>query len=292
MLRISNFCLYLSDVGAIDKLMGCKNSSEQAKADPQPSNRGAQSNTGIQTSKQPTAVPLPAPPTQEPPALPDTSPPTHPTKVPSVTLHYFDLYGRGEVFRMIFTYLKVNFTDHRVEFSEWPTLKTSPLCEFGVLPVLDINGRRLAQTRSILRYVCQVYYLYPTRTSLKDIYLTESVCDLIDDLRTPLITLIFNKDADGISKHYDSNITTGLEMLETRLASNPANSGFFLGSAVSMSDFAVFEFLWDYFLMPEKRKAHEGRVQKHTNLTQFTEKMRRLNPELENYLSNRRYKWL
>lgn len=289
---MSSFCLFMSDGGEIDKLMGCKNSSEQAKPDPQPSNRGAQSNSGIQTSKQPTAVPSTAPPTKEPPALPDTSPPVQPTKVPSVTLHYFDLYGRGEVFRMIFTYLKVSYTDHRVEFSEWPTLKTSPLCEFGVLPVLDINGRRLAQTRSIMRYVCQVYYLYPTRTSLKDIYLTESVCDLIDDLRTPLITLIFNKDADGIAKHYDSNIEAGLEMLETRLANNPANSGFFLGGAVSMSDFAVFEFLWDYFLMPQKREAHGGRVQKHAKLSQFAERMSRLNLELENYLSSRSFKWL
>ena len=52
------------------------------------------------------------------------------------------------------------------------------------------------------------------------------------------ITLIFNKDADGIAE----NITASLEMLETRLATNLANSG-----SVSAADFAVFEFLWEHF---------------------------------------------
>jgi glutathione S-transferase len=193
---------------------------------------------------------------------------------------------------MLFTYLKVEFTDHRVDFPEWPALKTSPLCEFGVLPVLDINGKRLAQTRSVLRYVCQLHHLYPLSTNTVEIYLVESVCDLIDDLRAPLMTLSFAKDEEGVMKHYDGNIATGLEMLEARLAKNTANSRFFVGNTVGMADFAVFEFLWDYFLMAQKQQAHAARVQKHATLEEFANRMRRLNPELENYLKTRPFKWL
>ena len=278
--------------------MGCKNSSEQSKPDPQPTNRGAMANTGIQTTKQtskpeapPTAAPTPQP-SKQPVAQPAAAPLPQPPKVPSVTLHYFDLYGRGEVFRMLFTYLKMEFTDHRVQFSEWPALKTSPLCEFGVLPVLDINGKRLSQTKSVLRYVCQVHRLYPAATNLAEVYLVESVCDLVNDLRTPLMTLAFEKNAEGIAKHYEGGITTGLEMLETRLAKNTTNSGFFVSGTVSMADFVVFEFLWDFFLMTEKKEAHAARVQKHQKLAEFVERMRRLNPELENYLKTRPFKWL
>lgn len=278
--------------------MGCKNSAEQSKPDPEPSNRGAKSDTGIQTTKQaskPAAAPSAAPaaqPSKQPIAQTTSVPAAQPTKVPSVTLHYFDLYGRGEVFRMLFTYLKVEFTDHRVDFPEWPALKTSPLCEFGVLPVLDINGKRLAQTRSVLRYVCQLHHLYPLSTNTVEIYLVESVCDLIDDLRAPLMTLSFAKDEEGVMKHYDGNIATGLEMLEARLAKNTANSGFFVGNTVGMADFAVFEFLWDYFLMAQKQQSHAARVQKHATLEEFANRMRRLNPELENYLKTRPFKWL
>lgn len=277
--------------------MGCKNSSEQAKPEPVASNRGAQASAGIQTTKQ---TPKPAP-----PAAPATQPakeqvaqpvkaaiPAEPTKEPSTTLHYFDLYGRGEIFRIIFTYLKVKFEDRRVQFSEWPALKTSPLCEFGVLPVLEIQGKRLAQTRSILRFVCQTHRLYPPLTSHVDVYLVESVCDLVDDLRTPLITHTFNKDAEAISRHYDGAMAGGLEMLEARLTKNTANSGFFVGGTVTMADFAVFELLWDYFLMPEKRSTHEARVRKHEKLSQFADRMQRLNPELEAYLRSRQFKWL
>ena len=255
--------------------MGCRNSSEQTKEVPKETSRGANPTSEIQTTK---------------PAVATSAAP--PPKVAPVTLHYFDLYGRGEIFRMIFTHLKVQFTDHRVQFSEWPAVKTSPLCEFGQLPVLEMNGKKLSQTRSVLRYVCQLNGMYPHRSNIKDIYMVESVCDVVDDLRIPLIELTFAKNTEGLATHYDTKIAEGLPRLESRLEKNPIKSGFFVGATVTMADFAVFEFLWDFFLMDGKKEIHESRILQFSNLAQFSQKMKKLSPELAAYLQRRPASWL
>ena len=255
--------------------MGCANSAEQSKPDPRPSNRGSTSTAVIQTSKP--IPPMPASPRTR--ALP-------------ITLHYFDLYGRGEIFRMIFAFLEQRYEDHRVQFSDWPTLKTSSLCEFGQLPVMEIHNHTLTQTRAILRYVCQVNGLYPPQTSHMDIYLVESICDEIDDLRTPLLELTFKKDSESLVKRYQVEIANMLPAIEERLMENAGNSGFFVGDDVTMADFSVFEFLWDYFLMDGKRQLHESSLANHPKLLAFADRMKRLTPVFQSYILERPYKWL
>ena len=56
-------------------------------------------------------------------------------------LSYFDLRGRGEVPRMIFNYLDVDFEDRRIQFSEWPVLKAT--CKLANVVHLKIYSRSL-----------------------------------------------------------------------------------------------------------------------------------------------------
>ena len=46
---------------------------------------------------------------------------------PKYKLSYFNLYGRGELTRLIFAAAKVEFEDHRFSFEEWPEIKSSKL---------------------------------------------------------------------------------------------------------------------------------------------------------------------
>ena len=69
-------------------------------------------------------------------------------------LYYFDLYGRAEVSRQALTLSGVAFEDVRVTGDSWKELKASGKCEFGSVPVLELDdGTRLAQSTSILRYI-------------------------------------------------------------------------------------------------------------------------------------------
>jgi len=244
--------------------MGCRNSAEQIKRQPQATYRGSSQTHSIQT--------------------------TRPSLSSPITLHYFDIYGRAEAIRMVLAYLDLSYIDHRVEFSEWPSLKQSPMCEFEQLPVLDIDGHLLVQSRAALRYLCQIHSLYPT--SAKDIYLLESLCDEIEDLRTPLLELTFKKDLEGLNKRYNNDVAKMLPNLQSRLIRNGSKAGLFVGGKATMADFAVFEFLWDYFLMAGKRESRGVAVERFPKLLAFAEKMQRLSPSLETYLSERPMKWL
>jgi len=66
-------------------------------------------------------------------------------------LTYFDLRGRGECIRVLFHAAGQKFEDNRVTFEQWPALK--PKSPFGHLPYLEVDGKPLAETPAILRYL-------------------------------------------------------------------------------------------------------------------------------------------
>ncbi len=73
--------------------------------------------------------------------------------MPSYTLNYFNGRGRAELTRLIFSAGGLEFTDSRVEFSNWPTLKSeAPL---GQMPFLLVDDVKLPQSLSIARYVAR-----------------------------------------------------------------------------------------------------------------------------------------
>jgi Glutathione S-transferase, N-terminal domain len=68
-------------------------------------------------------------------------------------LVYFDARGRGEPIRWIFEYAGKSYEDVRVKHNEWPALKaTSPQ---GHLPYLEVDGKSLAQSAAIGRFLAR-----------------------------------------------------------------------------------------------------------------------------------------
>ena len=49
---------------------------------------------------------------------------------PKLKMTYFDARGRGELSRFILAYAGRDFEDNRIQFSEWPALKSSKLYYF------------------------------------------------------------------------------------------------------------------------------------------------------------------
>lgn len=77
----------------------------------------------------------------------------------SYTLHYFNYPGRAERARLLFRIGGVEFTDAIIERAQWPSIK--PHMPFGQLPVLDVDGKLLAESGAIDRYVAKLVNLYP-----------------------------------------------------------------------------------------------------------------------------------
>ena len=45
------------------------------------------------------------------------------TNEPVGTLHYFDVYSRGEQIRLLLSHANVNYTDRRIQIADWPNIK-------------------------------------------------------------------------------------------------------------------------------------------------------------------------
>lgn len=203
-----------------------------------------------------------------------------------ITLHYFNLHARGEVIRMIFHYHGIKFSEHSITLEEWPLIKTTSFSEFAQLPVLEIDGERLVQSQSIVRYLCQKYGYYPSDPKM--IYQVESLCDLKEDLYRSLVPLICHGDTEGVDKWYAELGPQFLKHFERRLSMTREGKQFFISNNPSMVDFHVFQVVYDYFLSPMRKDKYEYIVTTHAPLLrQFIDRFIELSPTFKTYIQNR-----
>lgn len=72
-------------------------------------------------------------------------------------LTYFNIRGLAESIRYIFAYAQVPYEDNRLEKENWPALKTS--FPWGQVPVLEYQGKTLAQSTAIARFLARKFSL-------------------------------------------------------------------------------------------------------------------------------------
>lgn len=71
-------------------------------------------------------------------------------------LYYFDQRGRGELIRLILTYAGQKFEDERFTLENWPAMDKSHL-PYKKVPVLEVDGKPLAESYAIARYLARQY---------------------------------------------------------------------------------------------------------------------------------------
>jgi len=63
--------------------------------------------------------------------------------------------------RIALRHAQVPFDDIRLDLDDFERMRDDNLFEGGMLPMLDMFGRRLNQSQSILRYLGRKYDFYP-----------------------------------------------------------------------------------------------------------------------------------
>lgn len=94
-------------------------------------------------------------------------------------LNYFSVRGLGEVIRFIFHYSDTPFEDNRISGDDWTKYKPSKkillryskfwmnlATPFGQMPVLEVDGKQLAQSVAIARYLARKHGM-PYRRTMK-----------------------------------------------------------------------------------------------------------------------------
>ncbi|KAK2712550.1 hematopoietic prostaglandin D synthase-like [Artemia franciscana] len=154
-------------------------------------------------------------------------------------LIYFNVKGKGEVIRLIFTYGKIPYEDVRIESSQWPALK--PNTPFGQLPYIEFDGKTLAQSNAIARYLAKQCDLTPT-TDWEQAQADE-LSDVVQDIKTIArpVNPVYEKDEakrKSLLPDVLAAVTQLLDKVEARLAAN--TSGWLVGNKISWIDLLFF----------------------------------------------------
>jgi len=167
-------------------------------------------------------------------------------------LIYFDLYGRGELARLLFAAAGAKFDDCRVgavgfagpdakgnqETVKWPEYKSHT--PYGQLPVLEVDGVTIAQSGAIQRYVATRYGLMglsPAEHALVDATL-EQLRDLSDGFGK-IQSQPKDEQAAARSK-YVGDLATSAASLEAQLKNNHGGKGWLVGNNISAADVALY----------------------------------------------------
>ena len=155
-------------------------------------------------------------------------------------LTYFDIDGaRGEAARIALSIGGIPFEDDRVTFQDWPRRK--PETPFGALPVLDADGKILAQSNTINRYVGKLADLYPSDPW--QAALCDEAMDAVEDIGTQ-IERTFDMPDDEKKRRREALVSGPIALFLSRLAQRLAANGgrYFADNRLTVADLKVF--LW------------------------------------------------
>jgi prostaglandin-H2 D-isomerase / glutathione transferase len=109
-------------------------------------------------------------------------------------LTYFDSPGRAEPLRIALFVAGVPFEDRRLKFPEYGALREQGAFPLGSVPVLEVDGRTMTQTASMLRFVARLSgKLYPA--DARAAFVVDSVIDTFNDTVSHALTpSLFERD--------------------------------------------------------------------------------------------------
>uniref|UniRef100_A0A1I7T6Q1 glutathione transferase n=1 Tax=Caenorhabditis tropicalis TaxID=1561998 RepID=A0A1I7T6Q1_9PELO len=75
----------------------------------------------------------------------------------SYKLTYFDGRGAGEICRQIFAFAGQKYEDERLSDEQWAEYKAAGKAPYNQLPMLTIDGKPLAQSHAMARYLAREF---------------------------------------------------------------------------------------------------------------------------------------
>jgi glutathione S-transferase len=200
---------------------------------------------------------------------------------PNYKLTYFSGRGRAEPIRLVFAHAKVQFEDVRIEFPSWKEFKSkaqTPL-PWGALPVLEVDGKFLAQSMAILRYLGKVYNLAGDNEfeTAKCDELLESMADFGKACWEMYIESDPAKKKERTEKIYAETLPKYLSKWNEILQKN---GGFFVGNRLSIADICIADNLETHVIKLEGNilekypalSAHRGTVYNSPGIKEWVEK--------------------
>lgn len=157
----------------------------------------------------------------------------------TIKLSYFNLAGRGELTRLLFTFGGVAFEDDRVaNFAEF-----KPKCPLGQMPVLEVDGVLSCQSAAIQRYAAKLGGLYPADAAAA--LHADMVSETLAELFSTYVSIRFHEKDEAAKaarfvKFGAENLPKVFGVLES-LVKGP----FFGGESASYADVHLFDVVYN-----------------------------------------------
>ena len=139
--------------------------------------------------------------------------------------------------RLIFAQAAVEYEDVRIEEEKWKDVK--PSMPFEVMPVLEVDGKRIGSSMIIGRYLGEKFGL-AGENDLENAEIA-SIVDITSDMNRELYKYWFGPQAKSeelLKKLKEETVPAKLKLFEKRAASN--DSGWQFGGKLTWADFGVY----------------------------------------------------
>jgi len=167
-------------------------------------------------------------------------------------LHYFNLKGRAELSRFLFTVAQVPFEDIRygnpnfgVQGLDFDTLKASGKLPFDQVPLLEVHKHGhvtyIAQSHAIERYLCRSFGLMGVNE--EEAGVIESIGEGLRDIMLPFMTAVFNPNQEEkgtqLGNFFGTHLPKHVAFIN-RFAEKNNGNGHLVGDKLSGADVAFF----------------------------------------------------
>ncbi|CAJ0605928.1 unnamed protein product [Cylicocyclus nassatus] len=196
-------------------------------------------------------------------------------------LTYFEARGAAEVIRQIFALAGAEYEDVRISRDEWPKHKAE--MPFGQMPVLEVDGQKLAQSFAIARYLAKKFGLTPKNPfeEAQVDSLMDQFKDFQNEVRPALMVLLGFAEGDK-DKLIKEVLLPGRDkffgFMTKFLKKN--NTGYLVGSSITIPDLLLAEF------SSEASKKVPNLLEGYPDIKAHAEKVRS-NPAIKKWIETR-----
>ncbi|KAI1712270.1 glutathione S-transferase 1 [Ditylenchus destructor] len=162
---------------------------------------------------------------------------------PRYKLTYFNFYARAETSRFMFHLAAVPYEDVRVEIDEWMNGKKKHESSWGVLPELEVDGKKLCQSNAIHYYLAKKFG-YAGKDELENAKVLEFLLSF-EDIWAKIAGTLSQNDPNKKHELFKSIVNDDIKPYHDRLTRqlNENGTGYFVGDQMTAADIYIFVLL-------------------------------------------------
>ena len=156
-------------------------------------------------------------------------------------LYYFLNKGRAEAIRLLFAYKDIQYEDVRIPKDKWPEYQTD--MPFGVMPVLEEDGKKLGGSVIILRYLAEKPEFNVAGSNAWENAWLANIGDFIEDFNAELLKVHLESDENKKKEYHDKLVAESIPKYLGKMNEMSKDTGYLCCGKLTWPDLLLFSTL-------------------------------------------------